>query len=243
VRIDESGGTGGRVLGAIVVADRIRSGAQPAIERLRASGIKSIAMLTGDRAIVARAVAATVGVDEIRSDLLPDQKSQAIATLRASGPVAMVGDGVNDAPALAAADVGIAMGIGGTDVALESADVALMRDDLSTLATLVDLGNRTLTIIRQNVALSMLTKVLALGLGAFGFVNLWIAVLVDVGTSVIVTLNGLRLARIEERAALGSEPELDETWERRGDAPHSHAQAADLRTRISYWPAFRSDAT
>jgi len=227
VRIDESGGTGGRVLGAIVVADRIRSGVQPAIERLRASGIKSIAMLTGDRAIVARAVAATVGVDEVRADLLPDQKSQAIATLRASGSVAMVGDGVNDAPALAAADVGIAMGIGGTGVALESADVALMRDDLSTLATLVDLGNRTLTIVRQNVALSMLTKVLALGLGAFGFVNLWIAVLVDVGTSVIVTLNGLRLARIEERAALGSEPELDDTWERRDDASHSHAQAAD----------------
>ncbi|MDQ3657263.1 MAG: cation-translocating P-type ATPase, partial [Chloroflexota bacterium] len=223
VRIDERGGT---VLGAIVVADRIRSGARPAIERLRASGIRSVAMLTGDRVIVANAVAATVGVDEVRADLLPDQKSQAIASLQALGPVAMVGDGVNDAPALAAADVGIAMGIGGTDVALESADVALMRDDLSTLASLVHLANRTLTIIRQNVALSMLTKVLALGLGAFGFVNLWIAVLVDVGTSVIVTLNGLRLTRIEARAALGSEPEPDGSWEV-DDAPHSHVQAAD----------------
>lgn len=218
-----------RVLGAIVVADRIRSGAPLAIERLRASGIRSVAMLTGDRAIVANSVAATTGVDEVRANLLPDQKSQAIASLRSLGSVAMVGDGVNDAPALAAADVGIAMGIGGSDVALESADVALMRDDLSSLPSLVDLAHRTLVIIRQNVALSMLTKVLALGLAGFGFVNLWIAVLVDVGTSVAVTLNGLRLARIQQQAATDAiDPsEASEECGCGDESGHQHAQAAD----------------
>ncbi|MBA3274439.1 MAG: cation-translocating P-type ATPase [Chloroflexia bacterium] len=224
LRIDEGGG---KVLGAIMVADRIRSGAQPAIERLRASGIRSVAMLTGDREVVANAVAATAGVDEVRADLLPDQKSEAIASLRATGPVAMVGDGVNDAPALAAADVGIAMGMGGTDVALESADIALMRDDLSSLASLVDLANRTLTVIRQNVALSMVTKVAALTLGTLGFVNLWIAVLVDVGTSLVVTLNGLRLARIEAQSVSDVAEQPFEVCACDDESGHQHAQAAD----------------
>jgi Cd2+/Zn2+-exporting ATPase len=197
------------VTGVIVVADRVRSGASDAIRRLRESGIHSVAMLTGDRLAVANAVAADVGVDQVRADLLPHQKAQAIASLASSGPVAMVGDGVNDAPALAAASVGIAMGIGGTDVALESADVALMRDDLSSLATLVDLAHRTLTIIRQNVALSMITKVAALTLGTVGLVNLWIAVVVDVGTSLIVTLNGLRLARADQQGAVVEEIQVD----------------------------------
>jgi len=216
-----------KVLGAIVVADRIRSDASLAIEQLRANGIQSVAMLTGDRAIVANAVAAATGIDEARADLLPDQKSRAIGALRTTGPIAMVGDGVNDAPALAAADVGIAMGIGGTDAALESADVALMRDDLAMLPTLVKLANRTLAIIRQNIALSMLTKVLALGLGAFGFVNLWIAVLVDVGTSVIVTLNGLRLARIEGQAAPEAMKERVDACGCGDESAHRQAHAAD----------------
>lgn len=224
VRIDEGDAS---VLGAIVVADRVRSGALPAIDRLRMSGIASIAMLTGDRAIVANAIASTTGVDQVQADLLPDQKAQAVARLRATGPVAMVGDGVNDAPALAAADVGIAMGIGGSDIALESADIALMRDDLSSLASVIDLAHRTLLVIRQNVALSMLTKALALGLAGFGFVNLWIAVLVDVGTSLVVTLNGLRLARIEAQAVVPEETDLGEADEvcGCGDSDHQHEQA------------------
>ncbi|HEV2067004.1 MAG TPA: HAD-IC family P-type ATPase, partial [Thermomicrobiales bacterium] len=158
-----------------------------------------VILLSGDRLAVARTVASAVGANAVRAELLPDHKVDAIRELRRQGPVAMVGDGVNDAPALALADCGIAMGLNGTDVALESADLALMRDDLTSLPTLVRLGQRTLTVIRQNVTLSLLTKIAALVLGTFGFVNLWIAVLVDVGTSLVVTLNGLRLARLEAR--------------------------------------------
>lgn len=215
------------VLGVIVVADRVRSGALAAVAQLRSAGIVSVAMLTGDRAIVANAVAKSTGVDDVRADLLPDEKLDAIASLQNAGPVAMVGDGVNDAPALAAADVGIALGIAGTDIALESADVVLMRDDLSTVAYLVDLSQRTLSIIRQNVALSMVTKVLALGLGAFGLVNLWIAVLVDVGTSLVVTLNGLRLTRIESRIAPTPVVPAKEPCACGDDSGQLHAHAAD----------------
>lgn len=189
------------LLGVIAVSDRIRSEAARAISGLREAGVQEIVVLTGDRQAVAETVASAIGANGVRAELLPNQKVEAIRDLRTHGPVAMVGDGINDAPALALADSGIAMGLNGTDVALDSADLALMRDDLASLATLVRLGQRTLTIIRQNVALSLLTKVAALILGTFGFVNLWVAVLVDVGTSVIVTLNGLRLSRLEARSA------------------------------------------
>jgi Cd2+/Zn2+-exporting ATPase len=186
------------VVGVIAVADRIRPGASAALERLQHAGITGLAMLSGDRAAVAHTIGRELGMTEVLPELMPDQKSAAIARLQQRGPVAMVGDGINDAPALAVANVGIAMGMGGTDVALESADVVLMRDDLGTLADIVLLSQRTLRVIRQNVAISMLTKVLALGLGVLGFVSLWVAVLVDVGTSLLVTFNGLRLARVVE---------------------------------------------
>jgi Cd2+/Zn2+-exporting ATPase len=186
------------ILGVIVVADRIRPGAPAALTQLRDAGITNLAMLSGDRAAVAHTIGRELGITNILPELMPDQKSTTIQRLQQRGPVAMVGDGINDAPALAVADVGIAMGLGGTDVALESADVVLMRDDLGTLAAIVTLSQRTLRIIRQNVAISMLTKVAALALGVFGFVSLWIAVLVDVGTSLLVTFNGLRLARVIE---------------------------------------------
>ncbi|MGC4105644.1 MAG: cation-translocating P-type ATPase [Thermomicrobiales bacterium] len=185
------------IVGAIAVADRLRPGAAEALAALRRAGVERLVMLTGDQRGVAEAIAGAVGVDEVRAELLPSQKSSALDEIRAaSGAIAMVGDGVNDAPALAKADVGIAMGIGGSDVALESASMALMRDDLSAIAQTVALSKRMVRIVQQNVTLSLLTKALALGLAMAGFVNLWIAVVVDVGTSLVVILNGIRLSRI-----------------------------------------------
>ena len=186
-------------LGLIAVADRIRPGAKEAIQRLRDLGVERVVMLTGDRRSVAETVGAQVGVDEIHAELLPHEKAETVAAWQADGwHVTQVGDGVNDAPALARADVGIAMGMSGSDLALESADLALMRDDLWVVGSVIALSRRTVRIIRQNITLSMVTKLIALLLGVLGFVNLWIAVLADVGTSVFVTLNGLRLARLSQ---------------------------------------------
>ncbi|MDP8908174.1 MAG: cation-translocating P-type ATPase [Chloroflexota bacterium] len=193
------------VLGLIAVADRLRPGAVEAVAAMRKAGAVRVVMLTGDSAAVATAIGRASGVDEVRAGLLPAEKAAAVNDLRRNhGAVVMVGDGINDAPALATADVGVAMGTGGTDVALESADLALMRDDLDGIAGIMRLSRRTLAIIQQNVTLSLATKLAALLLGSLGFVNLWVAVLADVGTSVVVTLNGLRLARQEERT---SEPQ------------------------------------
>lgn len=189
----------GRLLGAISIADQVRPIAADVLARLRREGIEKIVMLTGDRQPVAEQIAASVGVDEVRAQLLPQQKSDAITAYQQTGErIMVVGDGINDAPALALANVGVAMGMGGTDIALESADMALMRDDLAVLPRVIQLSRRTVAIIRQNITLSLITKLLALVLGVFGFVSLWIAVVVDVGTSVIVTLNGMRLARKQD---------------------------------------------
>ena len=186
----------GHLLGAIQVADRERESAAGVLHQLRAEGIDRIVMLTGDRAAVAQRIGATIGVDDIRAELLPQDKSNAIAAYQQAGErIMVVGDGINDAPALVLANVGVAMGMGGSDIALDSADMALMRDDLAVLPRVIRLSRRTVAIIRQNITLSLITKTLALVLGVFGFVSLWIAVIVDVGTSVIVTLNGMRLSR------------------------------------------------
>jgi Cd2+/Zn2+-exporting ATPase len=179
-------------------------------------------MLTGDRQAVATSIGESAGVDEVRAELLPEDKLAAIAELRARyGHVAMIGDGVNDAPALAAADVSVAMGMAGSDVALESADLALMQDDLGALHRLHELSRRTRDVIRQNVVLSLVTKVLALGLGALGFVSLWVAVLVDVGTSLIVIFNSLRLTRDVEARSLA----VVEECACGEDHGHSHSHA------------------
>ena len=189
----------GKLLGAITVADQIRPGADIVINQLRSEGVGKVVMLTGDRQPVAEKIAAVVGVDEVRAGLLPQDKSDAITSYQNAGErIMVIGDGINDAPALALANVGVAMGMGGTDIALESADMALMRDDLAVLPRVIRLSRRTVEIIRQNITLSLITKLVALVLGVFGFVSLWIAVVVDVGTSVIVTLNGMRLARNKE---------------------------------------------
>lgn len=184
-----------RPLGVIAVADRVRPHAAEAIARMRQAGIKHIAILTGDTWATGEAVARAVGADTVYAELLPEEKALAVKALRQLyGPVVMVGDGVNDAPALATADTSIAMGAAGTDVALETADIALMGDDLLGVAEALQLSRRTTTIIRQNIAVSFLTKLAALVLAAFGFVNLWVAVAADLGTSLAVTLNGMRLA-------------------------------------------------
>ncbi|HYH11042.1 MAG TPA: cation-translocating P-type ATPase, partial [Thermomicrobiales bacterium] len=212
----------GDLLGVIAVADRVRPGVRESLDALRREGVERIVMLTGDRREVAESIAAQAGIDEVRAGLLPDEKAKVVTELRERyGSVAMVGDGINDAPALAVADVGIAMGVAGSDVALESADLALMRDDLSAMSRLFDLSHRTVAIIRQNVTLSLVTKLLALLLGVFGFVNLWIAVLADVGTSIVVTLNGLRLARLER------EREADVALTAPQDERDDHPMAAD----------------
>jgi Cd2+/Zn2+-exporting ATPase len=160
------------------------------------AGVRRVVMLTGDAERVARAVARETGVDEWRADLLPEDKLDAIRAQQAGGPVAMVGDGVNDAPALAAADVGIAMGAVGSDVALESADIALMTDDLSRLPTAIAHSRRTMGLIRQNVVASLAVKGAFVILAPLGLVTLVMAVAADMGMSLLVTLNAIRLLRV-----------------------------------------------
>ena len=187
----------GKVIGWIGLADAPRPEAPAALAALREAGIRRIVMLTGDNAASARAIADLVGIDEVRADLLPEDKVAAVRELeRSGGPVAMVGDGVNDAPALAAATVGIAMGAIGSDVALEAADVALMGDDLGRLAYARRLAQRSRRVIRQNIAIAIGVKaVLAVGV-PLGMVSLVTAVIAgDMGVSLAVILNGLRLGR------------------------------------------------
>jgi Cd2+/Zn2+-exporting ATPase len=186
----------GALAGAIALADRPRETAREAIELLRHSGIKHIAMLTGDHADTSRAVAGELGIDEVHHTLLPEQKHKLVETLRAKhGATVMIGDGVNDAPALAAADVGVAMGAAGSDAALETADVALMSDELLKLPYVVRLARATLRNVRTNVAISLLLKATFLVMAITGSATLWMAVLADTGASVVVVANALRLLR------------------------------------------------
>jgi Cd2+/Zn2+-exporting ATPase len=186
----------GRFAGALSIVDRPRPQARDALDLLRRAGVRRIAMLTGDESGVAARVAADVGVDEYQAALLPDQKHEAIGRLRAVyGPVAMVGDGINDAPALAAADVGIAMGAVGSDVAIETADVALMSDELLKLPYAIRLARATLRNVKTNVAVSIALKAVFLIAAVTGTATLWMAVLADTGASVIVVANALRLLR------------------------------------------------
>ncbi|MFQ5536861.1 MAG: heavy metal translocating P-type ATPase [Gemmatimonadota bacterium] len=193
----------GRLQGWIALSDALRPNADATVRALHAEGIEAVVMLTGDNERTARSIAARTGVDEVRAELLPEDKVAAIRELEARwGTVAMVGDGVNDGPALATATVGIAMGAAGSDTAVETADVALMGDDLTRLPYLKQLSGRARSVIRQNVALAILLKgALALGV-PLGLVSLVMAVLVgDMGVSLLVILNALRLGRIEPAAS------------------------------------------
>lgn len=180
--------------GLIAVADTLRPESAAAVRALKAAGVAHTVMLTGDSPAVARAVGSAVGVDEVRAGLLPQDKVAAVEELLARhGSVGMVGDGVNDAPALARATVGIAMGAAGTDVALETADIALMSDDLSRLPYAIGLSRQARRVIQQNIGLSLAIKAVFLALALPGLATLWMAVFADMGASLIVTLNGMRL--------------------------------------------------
>jgi len=185
----------GTVIGLIGVADRERDGARDAVADLRRTGVSRVAMLTGDAAPCARAVGARLGVDEVQAELLPAGKVDAIARLRGISRVAMIGDGINDAPALAAADVGIVMGAIGSDAAIETADVALMTDDLSKVSWAIRLSRATMRNVRANVAIALGLKAAFVIAAAAGVATLWMAVLADTGASVIVLANALRLRR------------------------------------------------
>jgi Cd2+/Zn2+-exporting ATPase len=189
-------GTRSEFLGLIAVADTVRADAREAVAALKRAGIRRTVMLTGDNERTAAAIAAQAGLDDFRANLLPDEKVDTIEGLLAEyGEVAMVGDGINDAPALARATVGIAMGGAGTDQALETADVALMADALSKLPFAMRISRQTLRIVRQNIGFSLLVKAAFMALALPGLATLWMAVFADVGSSLIVILNGMRLLR------------------------------------------------
>jgi Cd2+/Zn2+-exporting ATPase len=189
-------GEAGLPLGVISVADTPREAAADAISLLRAHGVQHVALLTGDHEPAARALGAVVGVDEVRADLLPDDKLAAVHALREQhGVLAMIGDGVNDAPALAAADIGVAMGVAGTDAALETADVALMADELLKIPYALRLSRATGRTIRANIGFSLILKGAFLVMAVAGTATLWMAVVADMGASLIVIANALRLLR------------------------------------------------
>ncbi|WP_157404589.1 heavy metal translocating P-type ATPase [Alkalihalobacillus shacheensis] len=192
-------GTNQAVLAVIAVADEVRSSSKEVISKLHDMGIENTIMLTGDNKETARAIGDQIGVTKVQAELMPEDKLTSIKEAREKfGKVAMIGDGVNDAPALAASTVGIAMGGAGTDTALETADVALMGDDLKKLPYTVKLSRRALTIIKQNISFSLGIKIAALLLVVPGWLTLWIAILADVGATLLVTANGLRLLRVKE---------------------------------------------
>jgi Cd2+/Zn2+-exporting ATPase len=182
--------------GALAVVDEPREAVRESLDLLRAHGIRRIVMLTGDHAAAAQTLATSLGIDDVRADLLPGDKADAVASLRRQyGTLAMVGDGVNDAPALAAADVGIAMGAAGSAAALETADVALMADELPKITYAVRLSRATARNIRANIGFSLGLKALFLVLAVMGMATLWMAVAADMGASLLVIANALRLLR------------------------------------------------
>ncbi|NLC77795.1 MAG: heavy metal translocating P-type ATPase, partial [Clostridia bacterium] len=202
-RLEEQGktiimvGSEKEILGAIACGDTLSETGLEAVAALKKQGIKRV-MLTGDNAGTAKFLARELELDSFRAGLLPEEKVSAIKELaKEYGPVAMVGDGINDAPALAAANVGIAMGGAGTDTALETADIALMADDLSKLPFTIRLSHKALSIIRQNIAFSLIVKLAAVTMVFPGILNLWIAIVADTGAALIVIANGMRLLKVK----------------------------------------------
>lgn len=191
-----------QVLGVVAVADALREDAKQMVDELHQAGVKRVVMLTGDAPAVANAIAAATGIDEVHASLLPEDKLDAVQALQRGGyTVAMVGDGVNDAPALAAADIGVAMGAAGSAVAIETADIALMSDDLLKLPEAIGLAKRTVTVMRQNIVIALGTVTLLLLGVLFGGVTMALGMLVHEGSVLLVIVNAMRLLRKAERRA------------------------------------------
>lgn len=189
-------GNDDHVCGLISVGDAVRMESAASVRAMKDAGIENVSMLTGDNQGTAQAIAALSGVDSFHAELLPADKVEAVRTLMGQYKhVAMVGDGVNDAPAMAEASLGIAMGAMGTDVAIETADIALMSDDLSKIAWLIQHSRRTLYIIKQNIAVALGLKLIFIALAMAGVATLWMAIAADMGASLLVIFNGLRLLR------------------------------------------------
>jgi len=187
-------GNDDHVCGLISVADSVRDNALSIVADLKRAGVEKIIILTGDNQGTARAISEKIGADEFHAEFLPEDKLKAIENVKGRyGSVAMVGDGINDAPALAAANLGIAMGAAGTDAAMETADIALMSDDLSRLPWLIRHGRRTLGVIRQNIGFTLGVKLLFMGLALANIATLWMAIAADMGASLLVIMNALRL--------------------------------------------------
>lgn len=191
----------GHFLGSIVISDAVKDGAKEAITQMREAGVKHFVMLTGDRKKAADAVAAELGIDEVCSELLPQEKAERVEALlkkRVKNEyLAFVGDGMNDAPVLTRADVGIAMGSLGSDAAIEAADIVLMDDEIGKIAKTVSISRKTLRIVKENIVFALTVKVLVLILGALGIANMWAAVFADVGVSVLAILNSMRMLRVK----------------------------------------------
>ncbi|MDE1171749.1 MAG: heavy metal translocating P-type ATPase [Verrucomicrobium sp.] len=189
-------GCQGEILGILAVGDAIRENAREAIDILHRAGVNPVVMLSGDNQRTASAIARQAGIDEAHGDLLPDQKIEYVKKLIAAHQfVGMVGDGVNDAPAMAAATVGIAMGAAGTDTAIETADMALMQDDLTKVAEAIRLGRRTVRVIQFNIGFALALKAVFLVLAVLGYTSLWLAILADTGATLLVVMNAMRLLR------------------------------------------------
>ncbi len=196
-------GNENHVCGLISIADTIRAEASAAIRQMNALGVGHIVILTGDNAGTAQAVARAVGISDVRAELLPEDKLHAVeGFVRDYGPTAMIGDGINDAPALAAATLGIAMGAAGSDAAIETADIALMSDDLSKIPWLICHAQRTLRVIRQNIFFALGVKTVFMALTLLNMGTLWMAIAADMGASLIVIFNALRLLRSSEPTSL-----------------------------------------
>ncbi len=193
----------GQYSGHIVIADKVKESARSAIKRLKARGVKQTVMLTGDSSSAADAAMKELGLDKAYSELLPADKVEKVEQLleekSPKGSLVFVGDGINDAPVLSRADVGIAMGSLGSDAAIEAADIVLMDDDPEKIALAMDISKRTLKIVYQNIIFALVVKFIVLLLGALGIANMWLAVFADVGVSVIAILNAMRAMRIKEK--------------------------------------------